>query len=352
MKKGKRGRPPRTRMPDGTVKIGFDHETITLRIDEIAPLKAVSPAVRNSEKFKQIQASMRQVGIIEQPIVAAAKVAGKYVLLDGHLRLEALKDMGVEEVVCLISTDDESFTYNKHINRISTVQEHRMIQKAVKRGVSEEKIAQALNINVGSIVKRKNLIEGICPEAIDLLKDKMVAIVVFSILRQMKPYRQIEVASLMNGSNTHSISYAKALLFATPKDQLMDPDKPKNIRGYNEEQIARMESEMGSLHRELKLIEENYGKDVLTLNLAEFKHVHILAMRRYHLKQIYAQKVSFDSFCEAQRLLDCMPVELTDEEIKAHQKKFKHLFKDLEEKKDPAANKAQGLKVSGVRKSA
>ena len=33
--------------------------------------------------------------------------------------------------------------------------------------------------------------------------------------------------------------------------------------------MARMESEMGSLQREYRLIEENYGKDVLNLTLAK-----------------------------------------------------------------------------------
>jgi len=31
----------------------------------------------------------------------------------------------------LISTDDEAFTYNKRISRLSAVQEHRMIAKAI-----------------------------------------------------------------------------------------------------------------------------------------------------------------------------------------------------------------------------
>ena len=55
---------------------------------------------------------------------------GKYLLLDGHLRLEALKDMGVVEVVCLVSTDDEAFTYNKPVSRLAIVQEHKIILKA------------------------------------------------------------------------------------------------------------------------------------------------------------------------------------------------------------------------------
>lgn len=267
--KYKRGRPPRTRMPDGSVKIAFETDTIMLRVEQIAPVKATTQAMRNTEKFKQILASIRNVGIIEHPIVAPDGEDGKYIVLDGHLRLEALKEIGTEEVLCIISKDDESFTYNKHINRLSPIQEYRMIQKAIKRGVPEEKIEQALNINRGGLNRRKNLIDGICPEAVDLLKDKMVAIVVFSILRRMKPYRQIEAASLMIDSNTYSISYAKALLVATPKDQLLDPDKPKNISGLDQEKIAHMESEMGSLHRELRLLQDNYGKDVLVLTVAK-----------------------------------------------------------------------------------
>jgi hypothetical protein len=184
------------------------------------------------------------------------------------MRLEALKDMGETEVTCLISTDDEAFTYNKHINRLSTVQEHRMILRAIERGVPEEKIAQALNIDVRSIVRKRDLLVGICTEAAELLKDKMVAVATFPILRRMKAFRQIEAVTLMNDAGVYSKSYANALLAATPRDQLTDPEKPKKVNGLDEEQMARMESEMESLQREYRLIEENYGRDVLNLTLA------------------------------------------------------------------------------------
>ena len=37
-------------------------------------------------------------------------------LLDGHLRIEILKDIGLVEVECLFPTDDEAFTHNKRIS--------------------------------------------------------------------------------------------------------------------------------------------------------------------------------------------------------------------------------------------
>ena len=74
----------------------------------------------------------------------------------------------------MILTDDEAFTYNKYISRKAPIQEHKMIQTIVKNGVSEEKIARTLNINVKSIIQKRSMLDGICPEVVDLLKDKMV----------------------------------------------------------------------------------------------------------------------------------------------------------------------------------
>ena len=93
----------------------------------------------------------REVGLIEAPVVAPFKKEKGYPLLDGHLRIMALKELGVERVSCLISSDDETYTYNKYINRLSAIQEHRMIVKAVQSGVSEEKLARALNLEISTI---------------------------------------------------------------------------------------------------------------------------------------------------------------------------------------------------------
>lgn len=252
------------------IEIGFDTDTIDLRIDQIISLKMVTEAARASRKFRQIVASIREVGIIEPPVVTPDKQnKGRYILLDGHLRIEALKQIGETEVTCLISTDDEAFTYNKHISRLTSVQEHRMIVQAVNRGVSEEKIAQALDVNLANIVRKRNLLDGICDEAAELLKDKDVAGSVFRVMKRMIPVRQIEVATLMNDARIYSGSYAKALLAATPRKQLINPQKPKNIKGLSEDQMARMEDEMAKLQREHQLVKESYGVDNLNLMLAK-----------------------------------------------------------------------------------
>jgi hypothetical protein len=144
-----------------------------------------------------------------------------------------------------------------------------MILRAVGRGVSENKIAEALGVDVRSIDQKRSLLQGICPEASDLLKDKMAPVGVFGLLKRMKPMRQIQVATLMNDANIYSVPYAKALWAATPKDELVNPEKPKKVKGLSAEQMNRMEAEMVSLDREYRLVEDNYGTDVLNLTLAK-----------------------------------------------------------------------------------
>ena len=110
------------------------------------------PPLKKTPKYAQIAASIREVGIVEPPVVARDQSdTGKYLLLDGHLRIDVLKDMGETDVMCLVSTDDEAFTYNKRVNRLAMIQEHKMILKAVERGVPEERIAKALNVDVEAL---------------------------------------------------------------------------------------------------------------------------------------------------------------------------------------------------------
>lgn len=122
------------------VSIAFDLQGIIVPISSILPLKQVKASIRSSQKYQQVLASVREIGIIE-PLIVFPQKDGTYLLLDGHIRLEVLKQTGETEVRCLIATDDETYTYNRRINRMATIQEHAMILKATRHGVSEERIA-------------------------------------------------------------------------------------------------------------------------------------------------------------------------------------------------------------------
>lgn len=260
---------PRKPHPAPVAK-GFEELGVRIAIADIQPLRLVTEAIKKTAKYGQIAASIQEVGLVEPPVVARDRgERGKYLLLDGHLRIEILKDMGETEVICLISTDDEAFTYNKRVNRIVIVQEHRMILKAVERGVSEARIARALNVNVGEIRRKRRLLEGVCAEAAEILKDKHVPINTFTEFRKLAPMRQIEAAELMVAMNKYTINYAKSLVAATPQDQLSEAHKRKVVKGLTEEQMSLMERESANLEREFKMVEQSYGTDHLDLVVAK-----------------------------------------------------------------------------------
>lgn len=263
------------------INIGFERETLNLRLDQISPAKRIDSTILKGRKFKQILASIKEVGIIE-PLVVAGKTARSenYMLLDGHLRLEALKEIGQTHTTCLISKDDETYTYNKYISRKSPIQEHRMIQKMVKNGVSEEKIARTLNINVKSITQKRSLLEGICPEALDLLKDKMLATPAFHCLKKMKPARQIECAMIMIDMNDFSGRQARGMLMATAPAQLIERKKSRGYKKYNPIRHNSLEDEFAHLERKYKLIKKDIGQQNLILQFSKNYIMHLLGNPR------------------------------------------------------------------------
>ena len=66
------------------------------------------------------------------------------------------------------------------------------------------------------------MLNGVCPEAIQVLIDKPVTPQVFSILRKMKAIRQIEAAEHMVAGGTYTIPFAKALLAASAKPEMLE----------------------------------------------------------------------------------------------------------------------------------
>jgi len=120
--------------------------------------------------------------------------------------------------------------------------------------------------------------------------------------------RSMEEIMSLNAALTHSMTFKG-----------LDPYQVDNLC---ETLYAELERMINKTHPKFKMMQ---------FNMAEFKQSHILGMRRFHLQQMYAQKVSYDNFCEAERLFSHIPVELTEDEIKMHKKKFRHVFDELDD---------------------
>jgi ParB-like chromosome segregation protein Spo0J len=252
--------------------LGFDLETYQIPIEELMPSKKVPDGVMTTRKFKQILSSICEIGLIEPlSVIKPDPGAPGFLLLDGNLRVLALKELGQDVAPCLIAKDFETYTYNHRINRLSTVQEHYMLRRAIDKGVSKDRLARAFNVNLSTINSRINLLHGICPRAVELLNDHQFTPDVTRHLRKMKAARQIEAVELMIAANTITGAHADALLKATPPEQRTDyaPSKPEEPKGDPLEQIVKLEREMNQVQEKYKDAEKSYGSELLNLVVAK-----------------------------------------------------------------------------------
>jgi len=249
--------------------LGFLPKPLLIPITSMLPSVKLDQRITTTRKYRQIKESIAEIGLIEPLIVTAVdKKTSHHLILDGHLRLMAMRELGHVETPCLVSTDDESFTYNNHLNRLSTIQEHLMIRRALDRGISAAKLAKGLSIDVTLLQKKGNLLTGICDEVIEILKDRQFSTELTVALRRMKPTRQVECAELMVAANTVTTSYARAMLAATPEELLVGGKKTQRAASLSREQVARMENEMSNLLGQYKLAEQSHSEDMLNLMLA------------------------------------------------------------------------------------
>jgi hypothetical protein len=108
------------------------------------------------------------------------------------------------------------------------------------------------------------MLNGICPEAIQVLIDKPATPQVFSILRKRKAIRQIEAAEHMVAGSTYTIPFAKALLAVTRPEMLEEHPSSRHLEATSMAARSMLKEENDFLLRDLKSVEESYGTDVLT----------------------------------------------------------------------------------------
>jgi ParB-like chromosome segregation protein Spo0J len=273
------------------VKVAFQPEIIPISITEIVPIKTMTAAYRKSDTYRRIAASIEHVGLIE-PLVVFPTTKGTFVLLDGHTRLDILAATSVSTASCLLATDNESYTYNKRVNYIPPIAQHHMILRALAH-VSEERIANALNVSVATIRQKRDLLKGICPEAAEILQNQRISADAFSALRRMRPVRQIDVARLMMSAMKFSGRFARALLNGT-REELLVPMPAPRLRDTTEAQQSTMEQETDELLKHVDSIKANYGNDVLDLTAACKYVQRLLANAHVHryLAKYHAESLS------------------------------------------------------------
>lgn len=246
------------------IKQCFNNHFHLYPITFLLPSRSIPVNVRSSNKYKQILTSIAEIGLIE-PIIIFITENGAHKILDGHLRIEALKDLEITHAHCLISPVEDTYSYNKRVNHLTILQEQRMLQKAVESGVSVENLCAVLGLSQGIINTRLRISEGISKEALALLADKNVSQNVFDVLRKIKLHKQMDFVSTMVTLNNFTKKFALSMLHALPAEHLVR--KPDNSPEDKDmiKTLARLEKEMAALQVETQDIQNEFAENNLNL---------------------------------------------------------------------------------------
>ena len=158
---------------------------------------------------------------------------------------------------------------NKYINKLSPVQSYNMINSAIAKGVSEDKIVKALDIDMVSLRQKKTMLNGISQDVIELLKDKVISEKIFRLLRKMKPKRQLIAVQMMIDSGKYTYNSLKIIYDASTDDDLVAPKNGKHISTELLERRIRLERETLALRDNLKSLQFEYG-----INMIKFSSLH------------------------------------------------------------------------------
>lgn len=178
----------------------------------------------NKREFNRILSSIKAVGLIE-PLVVYPE-GDDYVILDGGQRYRALLELGVEVAPCILGRQREAFTGNRMVNRVSPVQEHRMIEKSLGE-VDEASIAAALGISTIRHRLETALLKRLHPDVAAAFDQGKINRVCAREFTHVRPARQKEILDAMAGYKDFSTAFVRTLVVKTPPHQRA-PGRRKN----------------------------------------------------------------------------------------------------------------------------
>ncbi|MBZ9678283.1 plasmid partitioning protein RepB C-terminal domain-containing protein [Mesorhizobium sp. ES1-1] len=114
-------------------------------------------------------------------------------------------------------------------------------------------------------VESRQLVGGICPDAIDLLRDIPVKPKMFGLLQKVLPVRQLEIVRLMVVLDRVGLTFAKMLIALTPKAMLVEGFRPTTVATLTQEMREAMTLELERLSAGVLKAAEQHGRATLEL---------------------------------------------------------------------------------------
>jgi len=260
-----------------------DSVGIDVPILRLKPLRERNVSKR---EYDRIVASIKAVGLIE-PLVVYPE-GDDYVILDGVQRYRALVELGVELVPCILGNQREAFTGNRMVNRVSPIQEHRMIEKSLSE-VDEDTIASALGIaNIEHRLK-KTLLKQLHPDVAAAYDAEKITRIIARELTNVKPDRQKEILQMMESYKDYSLTFVRSLILKTPPHQREERGRkitPWNKKDRKKNDLLQKLADAEQKHDFYSHLYKQYTTDLLRLaiyarSLLNNRRVRDFIDRRY-----------------------------------------------------------------------
>lgn len=198
-----------------------------IALSELQHCVPVSAMSLRTQAYEKLQESVRRSGLIKPLVVIPPasstedEVPRTLLVVDGQLRLSALRANSIRAASCVTPVRDRTFARSERFNMPSLVQEHQIVDRALQAGWSSVQLAKLLGVAPAAVDLRRKMLRGICADAIAMLSETSAPEGAFAHLRRMVPERQIKAAKTMVIMGEYSARLSLALLRATPRSQLI-----------------------------------------------------------------------------------------------------------------------------------
>lgn len=239
-----------------------DSQAMDIPISALRPLR---PRTISKREYGRILASIKATGLIE-PLTVYPEGDG-YVILDGVQRHRVLTELGAELAPCLLGKRREAFTGNRMVNRVSPVQENRMIEKSLEE-LDETTIAAALGISGISHRIRKTLLKQLHPDVAAAFDEAKLTRTCAKELTHVKSERQKEILVAMEAYKDFSLAFARALILKTPpalRESRSRKKEPWGKNGQRKSDLLKKLAEAEQKHDFYSRLYKQYTVDLLRL---------------------------------------------------------------------------------------
>ena len=195
--------------------LNFDARDIDLEL--LSPLHPREINLKTNAGFRKILASIMAIGLIEPLAVCAKKKNGPYVILDGYLRYMACLQLKVSTAPCFVYRDMQAYTFNKNVNRLSPLQESRMLQKSMET-IDERTIAQTFGIRSIRYRLAPKLAENLHPTVVKALHDELISKLCAIEFLYVVLDRQAEILEEMKKLGDFGRAFCRSLVLKTPSE--------------------------------------------------------------------------------------------------------------------------------------